>query len=43
MVDGMKSHAGCEYDVPFLSDRGIHIQAISTSEIKVSVMIDEDD
>ena len=25
-----------------LADRGINIQAISTSEIKVSVLIDED-
>jgi len=26
-----------------LADRGINIQAISTSEIKVSVLIDEDE
>lgn len=41
---GMKSHAGVASTMfKALSDRGINIQAISTSEIKVSVMIDEDE
>ena len=41
---GMKSHAGVAATMfRALSDRGINIQAISTSEIKVSVMIDEDE
>ncbi len=41
---GMKSHAGVASTMfRALSDRGINIQAISTSEIKVSVMIDEDE
>ncbi len=41
---GMKSHAGVASTMfRSLSDRGINIQAISTSEIKVSVMIDEDE
>ncbi|MXO62799.1 aspartate kinase [Qipengyuania oceanensis] len=41
---GMKSHAGVAATMfKALSDRGINIQAISTSEIKVSVMIDEDE
>jgi aspartate kinase len=41
---GMKSHAGVASSMfRALSDRGINIQAISTSEIKVSVMIDEDE
>ncbi|MGI9375139.1 aspartate kinase [Altererythrobacter sp. FM1] len=41
---GMKSHAGVASTMfKSLADRGINIQAISTSEIKVSVMIDEDE
>jgi aspartate kinase len=41
---GMKSHAGVAATMfKALSERGINIQAISTSEIKVSVMIDEDE
>ncbi len=41
---GMKSHAGVASSMfRALSDRGINIQAISTSEIKVSVIIDEDE
>ena len=41
---GMKSHAGVASTMfRALSDRGINIQAISTSEIKISVMIDEDE
>jgi len=41
---GMKSHAGVASTMfRALSDRGINVQAISTSEIKVSVMIDEDE
>ena len=41
---GIKSHAGVASTMfRSLSDRGINIQAISTSEIKVSVMIDEDE
>ncbi len=41
---GMKSHAGVASTMfRSLSDRGINIQAISTSEIKVSVIIDEDE
>ena len=41
---GMKSHAGVAATMfRSLADRGINIQAISTSEIKVSVMIDEDE
>ncbi len=41
---GMKSHAGVASTMfRSLSDRGINIQAISTSEIKISVMIDEDE
>ncbi|MEL7199698.1 MAG: aspartate kinase [Pseudomonadota bacterium] len=41
---GMKSHAGVASTMfRALSDRGINIQAISTSEIKVSVIIDEDE
>lgn len=41
---GMKSHAGVASTMfTSLADRGINIQAISTSEIKVSVMIDEDE
>src|SRR5688572_7040303 len=41
---GMKSHAGVAAQMfQALADRGINIQAISTSEIKVSVLIDEDE
>ena len=41
---GMKSHAGVAATMfRSLADRGINIQAISTSEIKVSVIIDEDE
>lgn len=41
---GMKSHAGVAATMfRSLAERGINIQAISTSEIKVSVMIDEDE
>ena len=41
---GMKSHAGVAGTMfKALADRGINIQAISTSEIKVSVLIDEDE
>ena len=41
---GMKSHAGVASTMfKALSDRGINIQAISTSEIKISVLIDEDE
>ena len=41
---GMKSHAGVASTMfKSLSDRGINIQAISTSEIKISVLIDEDE
>ncbi len=40
---GMKSHAGVASTMfTALADRGINIQAISTSEIKVSVLIEED-
>jgi aspartate kinase len=41
---GMRSHAGVAatmFQSP--ADRGINIQAISTSEIKISVLIDEDE
>lgn len=40
---GMRSHAGVAA-VMFktLADKGINIQAITTSEIKISVLIDED-
>ncbi len=39
---GMKSHAGVAATMfKTLADRGINIQAISTSEIKISVLIDE--
>lgn len=39
---GMRSHAGIAHTMfQTLADRGINIQAISTSEIKVSVLIDE--
>jgi len=41
---GMKSHAGVAAQMfQSLADRGINIQAITTSEIKVSVLIDEDE
>jgi aspartate kinase len=41
---GMRSHAGVAATMfQALADRGINIQAISTSEIKVSVLIDEDE
>ncbi len=41
---GMKSHAGVASTMfRALAERGINIQAISTSEIKVSVLIDEDE
>ncbi len=40
---GMRSHAGVASTMfAALADRGINIQAISTSEIKVSVLIEED-
>ena len=41
---GMRSHAGIAA-IMFraLADRGINVQAISTSEIKISVLIDEDE
>ena len=41
---GMRSHAGVASTMfKTLADRGINIQAISTSEIKVSVLIDADE
>jgi aspartate kinase len=41
---GMRSHAGVASTMfQSLAARGINIQAISTSEIKVSVLIDEDE
>ena len=41
---GMRSHAGVAASMfRSLADRGINIQAISTSEIKISVLIDEDE
>ncbi|MCK0098793.1 aspartate kinase [Qipengyuania sp. S6317L1] len=41
---GMKSHAGVASTMfSALSERGINILAITTSEIKVSVLIDEDE
>ncbi|MDX3899969.1 MAG: aspartate kinase [Sphingobium sp.] len=41
---GMRSHAGVAATMfRTLADRGINIEAISTSEIKVSVLIDEDE
>ena len=41
---GMRSHAGVASTMfRALADRGINIQAITTSEIKVSVLIDEDE
>ena len=40
---GMKSHAGVASTMfKALADRGMNIQAITTSEIKVSVLIEED-
>ena len=40
---GMRSHAGVAAAMfKALADRGINIQAITTSEIKVSVLLDED-
>ncbi|MEO5865827.1 MAG: ACT domain-containing protein, partial [Sphingomonas sp.] len=41
---GMRSHAGVASTMfTTLGQRGINIQAISTSEIKVSVLIHEDE
>ncbi len=41
---GMRSHAGVAATMfSALAERGINIQAISTSEIKISVLIDEDE
>ncbi len=41
---GMRSHAGVAATMfKALAERGINIQAISTSEIKISVLIDEDE
>ena len=41
---GMRSHAGVASTMfKALAERGINIQAISTSEIKVSVLIDSDE
>ncbi|WP_174279446.1 aspartate kinase, partial [Sphingomonas bacterium] len=41
---GMRSHAGVASQMfTTLGQRGINVQAISTSEIKVSVLIDEDE
>jgi aspartate kinase len=41
---GMRSHAGVAATMfQAMADRGINIQAISTSEIKISVLIDEDE
>ena len=41
---GMRSHAGVASTMfSTLGQRGINVQAISTSEIKVSVLIDEDE
>lgn len=40
---GMRSHAGIAHIMfSALADRGINIQAISTSEIKISILIDEE-
>jgi aspartate kinase len=40
---GMRSHAGVAAKMfQTLAEKGINIQAISTSEIKVSVLIDAD-
>jgi aspartate kinase len=39
---GMRSHAGIAHTMfSTLAERGINIQAISTSEIKISILIDE--
>jgi aspartate kinase len=41
---GMRSHAGIAATMfKALADRGINVRAISTSEIKISVLIDEDE
>ncbi|KHL25014.1 aspartate kinase [Croceibacterium mercuriale] len=41
---GMRSHAGVAATMfQSLADRGINVEAISTSEIKISVLIDEDE
>jgi aspartate kinase len=41
---GMRSHAGIAATMfRALAERGINVQAISTSEIKISVLIDEDE
>ncbi len=41
---GMKSHTGVAASMfKALADRGINVQAISTSEIKISVLIDADE
>jgi aspartate kinase len=41
---GMRSHAGVAATMfRSLAERGINVQAISTSEIKISVLIDEDE
>ncbi|MCB2066768.1 MAG: aspartate kinase [Erythrobacter sp.] len=41
---GMRSHAGvASMMFKALADRGINVDAISTSEIKISVLIDEDE
>ncbi|MPT47338.1 MAG: aspartate kinase [Sphingobium sp.] len=41
---GMKSHAGVAATMfKALADRGINVMAVATSEIKVSVLIDEDE
>ncbi|MBN9505302.1 MAG: aspartate kinase [Altererythrobacter sp.] len=41
---GMRSHAGIAATMfRSLAERGINVQAISTSEIKISVLIDEDE
>jgi len=41
---GMRSHAGIASTMfGALAERGINVQAISTSEIKISVLIDEDE
>jgi len=40
---GMRSHAGIAHTMfKALAERGINIQAISTSEIKISILIDEE-
>jgi aspartate kinase len=40
---GMRSHAGTAHTMfRTLAERGINIQAISTSEIKISILIDEE-